>query len=56
MLEAEPVCAWAAIALPIKTRMIRKNLNAGADDEYHEKEVEEMQQPQPQGKARIDRA
>ena len=30
--------------------MVGEYLHAGADDEHHEEQVEEMQQPEPNGK------
>src|SRR5579864_4926984 len=55
MLEAKPIRAGRAVPPPIKARMIRENLDARADDEHHQEEIEEMQQPQPQGEARVHR-
>ena len=55
MLEAKPIRAGRAVPPPIKARMIGENLDTGADDEHHEEEIEEMQQPQPQRKARVHR-
>src|SRR5665811_1504555 len=55
MLEAEPIRAGRAVPPPIKTWMIGENLDARADDEHHQEEIEEMQQPQPQGEARVNR-
>ena len=55
MLEAEPFRAGRAVPPPIKTRMIGQDLDSRANNEHHEEEIEEMQQPQPQGETRVDR-
>src|SRR5579864_5921802 len=55
MLEVKPIRAGRAVPPPIKARMIRENLDARADDEHHNEEIEEMQQPQPQGETRVHR-
>jgi hypothetical protein len=34
--------------------MIGENLDTRADNEHHYEKIEEMQQPQPQGEARVN--
>src|SRR5262249_37867173 len=51
MREPEPLRSWGAVAVPIKPRMISKDLDAGADDEVHEEHVQEVLHAQPPWKA-----
>ena len=55
MLETKPLRAGRAVTGPIKPRMIRQDLDSGADDEHHEEHVQEVLQLQPPRKAGIDR-
>src|SRR6185312_7429142 len=50
-LKAEPVGARRTVALPVQARVVGENLEAGADDECHEKQVQEVLDPQPRRKA-----
>src|SRR5438552_16515473 len=54
-LKTEPLGAGSTIPSPIEARMIGEDLNARADNEHHDKQVEKMQQPQPQREARVNR-
>ncbi len=53
-LEAEPFSPGRAVALPVQPGMVGENLDTGADNERHEKQVEEVQQPEPIRKSRGD--
>src|SRR5579875_1243750 len=53
MLEAKPFGAGGAITIPVEPRMVRKNLQAGANDEKHQEQIEKMLPSQPRRKARI---
>ena len=46
-LKAEPLGAGRAVALPIEPRVVGEDLDAGADDERHEEQVQEVLHPQP---------
>ncbi len=46
-LDPKPVPARRGVPGPVQPRMIRQNLHAGADDEDHEKQVEEVLQIYP---------
>ena len=54
VLEAKPLGARGTVALPIEAGVIGKDLDAGADDEHHEEQIEKMQQSQPQREARVN--
>jgi hypothetical protein len=55
MLETEPPGARCAVAGPTKPRVTGEDLNPGANDEHHEKHVEEVLQLHPPRKSSIDR-
>src|SRR5665213_2624440 len=54
-LKAEPIATGRAVPPPVEPRMIGEDLDARADDEHHQEEIQEMQQPQPQGETRVHR-
>jgi hypothetical protein len=53
--SAYGIHAGRAVSTSIKTRMIGQDLDSGEDDEHHSEEIEKMQQPRPQGEARVHR-
>src|ERR1035437_706550 len=55
LLEAEPLRAGGAIALPVQSRVIGEDLYTRTDDEHHKEQIEEVLQAQPPGKARVNR-
>ena len=55
ILEAKPLRTGRAVAGPIKARVIRQDLDPSANDEHHEKHVQEVLQLQPPRKSGIDR-
>jgi hypothetical protein len=42
LLEPEPLAPRRAVTRPVQARVIREDLDAGADDEDHEEEVQEV--------------
>ena len=47
VLDAKPVPAGRRVARPVEARMIGQDLDAGADDEDQQEQIEEVLQPQP---------
>ena len=54
LLETKPFRAGRAVAFPVQPRVVGENLESGANDERHEKQVQEMLQPEPGGESRGD--
>src|SRR5512142_2724852 len=55
MLEAKPLPTRGRVPSNVEARVIRQDLNPGADDKQHKERVQKVLCPQPERKTRGDR-